>query len=120
MTEITADEYEAVELARTWTDREAKPVVRELEHTNTYTGSPSGREDEGDGCLQAGNPRTLGRAAVSTWPARGWTEPWAVKRRPTADAAFIGPGDFTRTLRRSMRQLQNRPGLIEAASPRPA
>lgn len=42
-------------------------------------------------------PPTLGHAAVSTWPACGWTEPRAVKRRTPADAAFIGPGDFTRT-----------------------
>ncbi|MEV7296684.1 hypothetical protein AB0N79_34460 [Streptomyces microflavus] len=42
-TEITADEYETAELARTWADRQAKPVVRELEHTNTYPGSSSSR-----------------------------------------------------------------------------
>ncbi|MEU2794733.1 hypothetical protein [Streptomyces sp. NPDC007100] len=43
MTEITADEYEAVELVRTWVEREVKPVVRELEHTNTYPGNSSSR-----------------------------------------------------------------------------
>lgn len=61
--------------------------------------------------LATSNPG--GRAEVSTWPACGWTEPRTVKRRPPADAAFIGPGDFTRTLRRSLRQLQYRPALID-------
>lgn len=38
MSELPADEAAVVELVRTLVDREVKPVVRELEHANTYPG----------------------------------------------------------------------------------
>lgn len=34
MTELNEDEAAAVDLVRTWVDREVKPVVQELEHAN--------------------------------------------------------------------------------------
>ncbi|MCR1781917.1 acyl-CoA dehydrogenase family protein [Nocardioides carbamazepini] len=34
--ELSSDESEIVALVRDWVDREVKPVVRELEHANTY------------------------------------------------------------------------------------
>ena len=36
MTDMTRDEVEVVELVSTWVDNEVRPVVRELEHANTY------------------------------------------------------------------------------------
>ncbi|WP_435883178.1 IS110 family transposase [Streptomyces microflavus] len=43
---------------------------------------------------------------------------WSLLRRgPPAHAAFIDPHDLTRTLRRSLRQLQYRPGLIDGCLP---
>ncbi|MEU3168226.1 acyl-CoA dehydrogenase family protein [Streptosporangium sp. NPDC006930] len=36
MCELSADEAAIVALVREWVDHEVKPVVRELEHTNTY------------------------------------------------------------------------------------
>ncbi len=36
MTELSEDEQRVVELVREFVDREVKPVVRDLEHTNTY------------------------------------------------------------------------------------
>src|SRR5216683_4574670 len=36
--ELSDDEQEIVELVRAFVNREVKPVVRELEHTNTYPG----------------------------------------------------------------------------------
>ncbi len=38
MAELSDDEQEIVELVRAFVNREVKPVVRELEHTNTYPG----------------------------------------------------------------------------------
>lgn len=36
MTELDEAEKSVVDLVRTWVDREVRPVVRELEHSNTY------------------------------------------------------------------------------------
>lgn len=36
MWELSSDEAAIVQLVREWVDREVKPVVQELEHTNTY------------------------------------------------------------------------------------
>jgi len=36
--ELQQDEADMVELVRHWVNREARPVVRDLEHTNTYPG----------------------------------------------------------------------------------
>lgn len=36
LTELSAEEAAIVELVRDWVDREVKPVVRDLEHANTY------------------------------------------------------------------------------------
>lgn len=36
MCELTEDEIAVVELVRIWVDKQVKPVVRELEHANTY------------------------------------------------------------------------------------
>jgi alkylation response protein AidB-like acyl-CoA dehydrogenase len=39
MCELDQDETAIVALVRNWVDREVKPVVRGLEHANTYLGS---------------------------------------------------------------------------------
>lgn len=36
MSQFSEDEETVIELVRTWVDREVKPVVQELEHSNTY------------------------------------------------------------------------------------
>jgi alkylation response protein AidB-like acyl-CoA dehydrogenase len=79
MPELTADEAELVALVRTWVDREVRPVVRELEHANTYPGRLIEQMKE-MGVYGLAIPPPWGEvavstscyAAVTTELARGW------------------------------------------------
>jgi len=79
MPELTADEAELVALVRTWVDREVRPVVRELEHANTYPGRLIEQMKE-MGVYGLAIPQPWGEvavstscyAAVTTELARGW------------------------------------------------
>lgn len=79
MTDMTLDEAEIVDLVRTWVDRKVRPVVRELEHANTYPEDLIEQMKE-MGIYGLAIPQPWGDAAVST-PcyaavtaelARGW------------------------------------------------
>ncbi|MGK3205076.1 acyl-CoA dehydrogenase family protein [Amycolatopsis sp. MEPSY49] len=79
MPELTADEAELAALVRTWVDREVRPVVRELEHANTYPGRLIEQMKE-MGVYGLAIPQPWGEvavstscyAAVTTELARGW------------------------------------------------
>ncbi|MEV6621909.1 acyl-CoA dehydrogenase family protein [Amycolatopsis sp. NPDC051106] len=79
MPELTADEAELVALVRTWVDREVRPVVRELEHANTYPERLIEQMKE-MGVYGLAIPQPWGEvavstscyAAVTTELARGW------------------------------------------------
>ncbi|WP_198020237.1 acyl-CoA dehydrogenase family protein [Nocardioides sp. J54] len=76
---LNDDEREVVDLVRTWVDREVRPVVRELEHANTYPEDLI-EQMKGMGIYGLAIPAPWGEASVST-PcyaavtaelARGW------------------------------------------------
>jgi alkylation response protein AidB-like acyl-CoA dehydrogenase len=79
MPELTADEAELAALVRTWVDREVRPVVRELEHANTYPARLIEQMKE-MGVYGLAIPQPWGEvavstscyAAVTTELARGW------------------------------------------------
>jgi alkylation response protein AidB-like acyl-CoA dehydrogenase len=79
MTELNEDEKAVVSLVRTWVDREVKPVVQELEHTNTYPEDLIDQMKE-MGIYGLAIPEPWGEAAVSlpcyaavtSELARGW------------------------------------------------
>jgi len=77
--ELDDDETAIVTLVRQWVDREVKPVVRELEHANTYPGELVDQMKE-MGIFGLAVPEPWGDASVSTSCyaavteelARGW------------------------------------------------
>ncbi len=79
MTDLNDEETAVVDLVRTWVDREVRPVVRELEHANTYPEDLI-EQMKAMGIYGLAIPEPWGDAAVST-PcyagvtaelARGW------------------------------------------------
>lgn len=79
MSHFSDDEQTVIELVRTWVDREVRPVVRELEHSNTYPEDLIEQMKE-MGIYGLAIPEPWGEAAVSA-PcyaavtaelARGW------------------------------------------------